>query len=112
MFMGKMEYDALKCNVYMYTQPVVVLRRSVSGLFLQQRAKAASTLINCSLFLFQQDNFPWDERTVYNLAIGAAGMTSAFFYFYFRETGVQISWKDFVHHYLSRGLVSHTQCFS
>ena len=28
--------------------------------------------------------------------IGAAGMTSAFLYFYFRETGVQISWKDFV----------------
>lgn len=32
-------------------------------------------------------------------------MASAFTYFYLRETGVQISWKDFVHYYLSRGLV-------
>uniref|UniRef100_A0A8C2YW31 AAA+ ATPase domain-containing protein n=1 Tax=Cyclopterus lumpus TaxID=8103 RepID=A0A8C2YW31_CYCLU len=43
------------------------------------------------------------------LAIGAAGMTSAFWYFYFRETGMQISWKDFVHHYLNRGLVDHLE---
>uniref|UniRef100_A0AAX7TPW9 AAA+ ATPase domain-containing protein n=1 Tax=Astatotilapia calliptera TaxID=8154 RepID=A0AAX7TPW9_ASTCA len=40
---------------------------------------------------------------------GAAGMASAFLYFHFRETGVQISWKDFVHHYLSRGLVGHVE---
>lgn len=32
-------------------------------------------------------------------------MVAAFTYFYFRETGVQISWKDFVHYFLSRGLV-------
>uniref|UniRef100_A0A8C4H7L8 AAA+ ATPase domain-containing protein n=1 Tax=Dicentrarchus labrax TaxID=13489 RepID=A0A8C4H7L8_DICLA len=56
-----------------------------------------------------QDEFPWDEKVVRNFAIGAAGMTSAFLYFYFRETGVQISWKDFVHHYLSRGLVDHLE---
>nr|XP_033482797.1 AFG3-like protein 2 isoform X3 [Epinephelus lanceolatus] len=31
-------------------------------------------------------------------------MVSAFLYFYFRETGMQISWKDFVNHYLNRGL--------
>ncbi|XP_054626915.1 AFG3-like protein 1 isoform X2 [Dunckerocampus dactyliophorus] len=36
-------------------------------------------------------------------------MASAFLYFYFRETGIQISWKDFVHHYLSRGLVDHLE---
>ncbi|KAM9366968.1 mitochondrial inner membrane m-AAA protease component AFG3L1-like [Symphorus nematophorus] len=56
-----------------------------------------------------QDGFPWDEKAVQNLAIGAAGMTSAFLYFYFRETGVQISWKDFVYHYLSRDLVDHLE---
>lgn len=56
-----------------------------------------------------QEDFPWDEKVLQNLAIGAAGMTSAFLYFYFRETGVQISWKDFVHHYLSRGLVDHLE---
>ncbi|KAM7406203.1 hypothetical protein PAMP_000594 [Pampus punctatissimus] len=51
-----------------------------------------------------QDDFPLDEKAIRNLAIAAAGMASAFLYFYFRETGVQISWKDFVHHYLNRGL--------
>uniref|UniRef100_A0A667XYI5 AAA+ ATPase domain-containing protein n=1 Tax=Myripristis murdjan TaxID=586833 RepID=A0A667XYI5_9TELE len=53
-----------------------------------------------------QDEFPWDEKTLRNIAIGVAGMGSAFLYFYFRETGVEISWRDFVHHYLGRGLVS------
>ncbi|XP_051919439.1 LOW QUALITY PROTEIN: AFG3-like protein 1 [Hippocampus zosterae] len=56
-----------------------------------------------------QDHFPLDERALWNLAIGAAGMASAFFYFYFGETGIQISWKDFVHHYLSRGVVDHLE---
>ncbi|XP_072236555.1 mitochondrial inner membrane m-AAA protease component AFG3L2-like isoform X2 [Leuresthes tenuis] len=54
-----------------------------------------------------QEDFPLDEATVRNLAMGAAGMATAFFYFRFRETGVQISWKDFVDHFLSRGLVGH-----
>ncbi|XP_019126013.1 AFG3-like protein 1 isoform X2 [Larimichthys crocea] len=57
---------------------------------------------------FQAD-FPWNERAVWNIAIGAAGMTSAFLYLYFRETGAQISWKDFVHYYLSRNLVNHLE---
>ncbi|XP_034536623.1 AFG3-like protein 1 [Notolabrus celidotus] len=56
-----------------------------------------------------QEDFPLDAKVVRNIAIGAAGMTSAFLYFYFRETGVQISWKDFVHHYLNRGLVDHLE---
>uniref|UniRef100_A0A671UZJ5 AFG3-like protein 1 n=1 Tax=Sparus aurata TaxID=8175 RepID=A0A671UZJ5_SPAAU len=59
--------------------------------------------------LHLQCDFPWDERVVRNFVIGAAGMTSAFLYFYFRETGVQISWKDFVHLYLNRGLVNHLE---
>uniref|UniRef100_A0A8D3BYJ3 AAA+ ATPase domain-containing protein n=1 Tax=Scophthalmus maximus TaxID=52904 RepID=A0A8D3BYJ3_SCOMX len=56
-----------------------------------------------------QDDFPLDKKAVQNLAVGAAGMATAFLYFYFRETGVQISWKDFVHHYLSRDLVDHLE---
>uniref|UniRef100_A0A673YF43 AFG3-like protein 1 n=1 Tax=Salmo trutta TaxID=8032 RepID=A0A673YF43_SALTR len=40
-----------------------------------------------------------------NVAIGFAGMASAFLYFYFRETGKEVSWKDFVNNYLARGLV-------
>ncbi|XP_029000049.2 AFG3-like protein 1 isoform X2 [Betta splendens] len=54
-------------------------------------------------------DFPLDETTLRNVAVGAAGMASAFFYFYFRKTGVQISWKDFVQRYLSRGLVGHLE---
>ncbi|XP_061133158.1 AFG3-like protein 1 isoform X1 [Syngnathus typhle] len=56
-----------------------------------------------------QERFPMDKKAVRNFAIGAAGMASAFFYFYFRETGFQISWKDFVHHYLRKGLVDHLE---
>uniref|UniRef100_A0AAQ5XD66 AAA+ ATPase domain-containing protein n=1 Tax=Amphiprion ocellaris TaxID=80972 RepID=A0AAQ5XD66_AMPOC len=54
-------------------------------------------------------DFPLDKNAVWNLGVGAAGMASAVLYFNFREKGVQISWKDFVHHYLSRGLVSHLE---
>lgn len=57
---------------------------------------------------FQRD-FPWDEKTVRNVAFGLAGMSAAFLYFYFRETGREISWKDFVHIYLARGLVERLE---
>lgn len=56
-----------------------------------------------------KEDFPFDAKVVRNVAIGTAGMTTAFLYFYFRETGVQISWKDFVHFYLNRGLVDHLE---
>ncbi|XP_074521841.1 mitochondrial inner membrane m-AAA protease component AFG3L1-like [Halichoeres trimaculatus] len=56
-----------------------------------------------------QEDFPLDAKVVRNVAIGAAGMTSAFLYLYYRETGVQISWKDFVQYYLNRGLVDHLE---
>lgn len=56
-----------------------------------------------------QDDFPLDEKALRYSAIAAAGMVSAFLYFYFRETGMQISWKDFVNHYLNRGLVAHLE---
>lgn len=57
------------------------------------------------LSLIQQEHVNLDEKTLKYVAIAAAGMTTAFIYFNFRETGVQISWKDFVQIYLSRGLV-------
>uniref|UniRef100_A0A3Q1GD48 AFG3-like protein 1 n=1 Tax=Acanthochromis polyacanthus TaxID=80966 RepID=A0A3Q1GD48_9TELE len=56
-----------------------------------------------------QEDFPLDKNAVWNIGVCAAGMASAVLYFNFREKGVQISWKDFVHHYLSRGLVSHLE---
>ncbi|XP_053722328.1 AFG3-like protein 1 isoform X2 [Synchiropus splendidus] len=56
-----------------------------------------------------QDNFPLDEKTTRNLAVGAAGMGFAFLYFNLKETGVQISWSDFVNRYLSTGVVDHLE---
>uniref|UniRef100_A0AAZ3P2J2 AAA+ ATPase domain-containing protein n=1 Tax=Oncorhynchus tshawytscha TaxID=74940 RepID=A0AAZ3P2J2_ONCTS len=56
-----------------------------------------------------QNDFPWDEKTTRNVAIGFAGMASAFLYFYFRETGKEVSWKDFVNNYLARGLVDRLE---
>uniref|UniRef100_A0A8C4NQC1 AAA+ ATPase domain-containing protein n=1 Tax=Dicentrarchus labrax TaxID=13489 RepID=A0A8C4NQC1_DICLA len=34
-----------------------------------------------------------------------AGVSSALLYYYFRNTGREISWKDFVHRYVGRGMV-------
>uniref|UniRef100_A0A8C7VXI1 AAA+ ATPase domain-containing protein n=1 Tax=Oncorhynchus mykiss TaxID=8022 RepID=A0A8C7VXI1_ONCMY len=56
-----------------------------------------------------QNDFPWDEKTTRNVAIGFAGMASAFLYFYFRETGKEVSWKDFINNYLARGLVDRLE---
>lgn len=56
-----------------------------------------------------QEDFRVDGKLAWNFALGAAGMASAFLFFHSRETGVQISWKDFVHLYLSRGLVGHLE---
>lgn len=56
---------------------------------------------------FQEWSF--NDKTTLNVAVGAAGVASALLYFYFRETGVHISWKDFVDHFLRRGLVDHLE---
>lgn len=58
-----------------------------------------------------QGDFPWDKKTMQHVAIAAAGMLSAFVYFQLRETGREISWRDFVNHYLTQRLVS-VCCFS
>ncbi|KAI9528385.1 AFG3-like protein 1 [Dissostichus eleginoides] len=55
------------------------------------------------------EEFPLHQRSFQYVVFGAAGMVSAFLYFYFRETGMQISWKDFVQYYLNRGLVNHLE---
>ena len=52
-----------------------------------------------------QGDVPWDEKDFRYLAIAAAGISSSFLYLYFRDTGREITWKDFVQHFLGRGLV-------
>lgn len=52
-----------------------------------------------------QGDVPWDDRDFRYMAITVAGVGSTLLYFYFRDRGREITWKDFVHRYLSRGLV-------
>ncbi|XP_064414871.1 AFG3-like protein 1 [Latimeria chalumnae] len=54
-------------------------------------------------------DFPWDDKDFRYLVIGIAGLASGFLYFYFRDPGREISWKDFVHYYLARGLVERLE---
>ncbi|XP_055010443.1 AFG3-like protein 1 isoform X2 [Boleophthalmus pectinirostris] len=56
-----------------------------------------------------QEEWSFNDKIYLNVAVAAAGVSSAVLYFYFRETGVHISWKDFVDHYLCKGLVDHLE---
>lgn len=56
-----------------------------------------------------QGDFPWDEKDFRYLAVTVAGLSSALLYFYFRDNGKEISWKDFVHRYVGRGMVRSTR---
>lgn len=39
------------------------------------------------------------------MAVTVAGVSSILLYFYFRDSGREITWKEFVHRYLGRGMV-------
>uniref|UniRef100_A0A8C7XTV9 AFG3-like AAA ATPase 1 n=1 Tax=Oryzias sinensis TaxID=183150 RepID=A0A8C7XTV9_9TELE len=57
----------------------------------------------------QKGDFPWDEKDFRYLMLTAAGVGSALLYFYFRDGGQEITWKDFVHRYLGRGTVDRLE---
>ncbi|XP_028813177.1 AFG3-like protein 1 [Denticeps clupeoides] len=57
----------------------------------------------------KKGDFPWDEKEFRYLAIAAAGASSTLLYLYFRDPGKEITWKDFVHRYLARGLVDRLE---
>uniref|UniRef100_A0AAQ4PS63 AFG3-like AAA ATPase 1 n=1 Tax=Gasterosteus aculeatus aculeatus TaxID=481459 RepID=A0AAQ4PS63_GASAC len=57
----------------------------------------------------QKGDFPWDEKDFRYLAIAAAGVGSVLLFLYFRDTGREISWKEFVHGYVSRGMVERLE---
>ncbi|XP_061631023.1 AFG3-like protein 1 isoform X2 [Phyllopteryx taeniolatus] len=57
----------------------------------------------------QKGDFPWDEKDFRYLAVTVAGAASALLYVYFRDNGREISWKDFVHRYLGRGIVDRLE---
>eukprot|EP00066_Takifugu_rubripes_P016151 XP_011605417.1 PREDICTED: AFG3-like protein 1 isoform X2 [Takifugu rubripes] len=57
----------------------------------------------------QKGDVPWDEKDFRYLLVTAAGLTSVLLYFYFRDNSIEISWKDFVHNYVSRGVVERLE---
>ncbi|CAB1323450.1 unnamed protein product [Coregonus sp. 'balchen'] len=44
----------------------------------------------------QKGDIPWDEKEFRALAVLVAGISSATLYYQFRDTGKEITWKDFV----------------
>ncbi|TMS05799.1 AFG3-like protein 1 [Larimichthys crocea] len=57
----------------------------------------------------QKGDFPWDEKDFRYLAVTMAGVSSVLLYLYLRDNGREISWKDFVHRYVSRGMVERLE---
>lgn len=53
-----------------------------------------------------QGDVPWDEKDFRYLVVGVMGVASVLLYVYLRDEGREISWKDFVRSYVSRGVVS------
>lgn len=100
-------------SVHHFLTPVVT---ESEALFYERNSFSLALLVlsllsSTMIYLTHQEDFPLDRRAFQNLAVGAAGMATAFVYFHFRETGVQVSWKDFVDRYLSRGLVRDMEHF-
>lgn len=57
----------------------------------------------------QKGELPFDEKETRYLAVTLGGLTGVLLYFYFKDSGREISWKDFVHRYLGRGLVERLE---
>ncbi|XP_051884514.1 AFG3-like protein 2 isoform X2 [Pristis pectinata] len=57
----------------------------------------------------QKGDLPWDDKEFRYLAVGIAGLFSGFMYFYYRDPGREITWKDFVNYYLARGVVDRLE---
>uniref|UniRef100_A0A8C7QMA3 AAA+ ATPase domain-containing protein n=1 Tax=Oncorhynchus mykiss TaxID=8022 RepID=A0A8C7QMA3_ONCMY len=53
----------------------------------------------------KKGDIPWDEKEFRALAMLVTGISSAALYNQFSDTAKEITWKDFVHHYLGRGMV-------
>ncbi|XP_042353617.1 AFG3-like protein 2 isoform X2 [Plectropomus leopardus] len=58
----------------------------------------------------QKGDFPWDDREfrLYFLS-GVAFWTTVTYYVFFRDGGREVTWKDFVNNYLSKGVVDRLE---
>ncbi|XP_056097009.1 AFG3-like protein 1 [Rhinichthys klamathensis goyatoka] len=56
-----------------------------------------------------QGDVPWDDKDFLYALVMAGGVVSLLLILYFRDPGREITWKDFVHRYLDRGLVERLE---
>ncbi|XDV52453.1 hypothetical protein PO909_021181 [Leuciscus waleckii] len=56
-----------------------------------------------------QGDVPWDDKDFRYLLLTAGGVASLLLVLYLRDPGREITWKDFVHRYLDRGLVERLE---
>ncbi|XP_026095356.1 AFG3-like protein 1 [Carassius auratus] len=56
-----------------------------------------------------QGDVPWDDKDFRYILITMGGVASVLLYLYLRDPGREITWKDFVHRYLDRGLVERLE---
>lgn len=67
-----------------------------------------SNIKPCMVFYYyyvSQGDVPWDDKDFRYILITLGGVASVLLYLYLRDPGREITWKDFVHRYLDRGLV-------
>ncbi|KAM6989964.1 LOW QUALITY PROTEIN: mitochondrial inner membrane m-AAA protease component AFG3L2-like [Tautogolabrus adspersus] len=58
----------------------------------------------------QKGDVPWDDKEFrMYLLTGAAFWTTVTYYFFFRDGGREVTWKDFVNNYLSKGVVDRLE---
>lgn len=54
-----------------------------------------------------QGDVPWDDKEFRMFFLtGLAFWATVSYYFFFRDGGREVTWKDFVNSYLSKGVVS------
>nr|XP_006634560.1 PREDICTED: AFG3-like protein 2 isoform X1 [Lepisosteus oculatus] len=58
----------------------------------------------------QKGDVPWDDRDFRLYFMGGAAFWAVFaYYFFFRNAGREVTWKDFVNNYLSKGVVDRLE---
>lgn len=64
------------------------------------------------MFYRLQGDIPWDDKEFRMFLLsGAAFWTTITYYFFLREGGREVTWKDFVNNYLSKGAVRSLPLF-
>ncbi|KAM9440178.1 LOW QUALITY PROTEIN: mitochondrial inner membrane m-AAA protease component AFG3L2 [Clarias gariepinus] len=58
---------------------------------------------------FQKGDIPWDDKDFRMYFMVSASFWAAVMYFFFRDTGKEVTWKDFVNGYLAKGVVDRLE---